>query len=99
MVDVSSATRGDLRLTRITKTYGDFTAVDDLSLTIPEGPSNAKNEPSGIVNERSSTAVKSPYVFVIRVSRKSPRTAEEASTTSCREPSGKPLPKLSLQQG
>ena len=35
--DVSSATRGDLRLTRITKSYGDFTAVNDLSLTIPEG--------------------------------------------------------------
>jgi hypothetical protein len=30
VADVSSATRGDLRLTRITKTYGDFTAVNDL---------------------------------------------------------------------
>jgi hypothetical protein len=26
----------------------------------PEGPSNAKNEPSGIVNDKSLTAVKSP---------------------------------------
>ena len=47
MADVSSATRGDLRLTRITKTYGDFTAVDDLSLTIPEGSFFALLGPSG----------------------------------------------------
>ncbi|CAB5147823.1 unannotated protein [freshwater metagenome] len=26
----------------------------------PDGPSNAKNEPFGITNERSSTALKSP---------------------------------------
>ena len=26
----------------------------------PDGPSNAKNEPSGIVNDKSLTAVKSP---------------------------------------
>ena len=47
MADVSSATRGDLRLTRITKTYGDFTAVNDLSLTIPEGSFFALLGPSG----------------------------------------------------
>jgi len=47
VVDVSSATRGDLRLTRITKSYGDFTAVDDLSLTIPEGSFFALLGPSG----------------------------------------------------
>jgi len=34
--DASSA-RGDLILTRITKEYGDFKAVDDLSLTIAKG--------------------------------------------------------------
>ena len=47
MADVSSATRGDLRLTRISKTYGDFTAVNDLSLTIPEGSFFALLGPSG----------------------------------------------------
>jgi spermidine/putrescine transport system ATP-binding protein len=39
--------RGDLRLTRLTKTYGDFTAVDDLSLTIPKGSFFALLGPSG----------------------------------------------------
>ncbi len=39
--------RGDLRLTRITKSYGDFKAVDDLSLTIPEGSFFALLGPSG----------------------------------------------------
>jgi spermidine/putrescine transport system ATP-binding protein len=47
VVDVSSGTRGDLRLTRITKSYGDFTAVNDLSLTIPEGSFFALLGPSG----------------------------------------------------
>ena len=47
MADVSSATHGDLRLTRITKSYGDFTAVNDLSLTIPEGSFFALLGPSG----------------------------------------------------
>ena len=28
---------GDLRLTRLTKRFGDMAAVDDLSLTIPQG--------------------------------------------------------------
>jgi len=39
--------RGDLRLTRLTKSYGDFTAVDDLSLTIPKGSFFALLGPSG----------------------------------------------------
>jgi len=39
--------RGDLRLTRLTKTYGDFNAVDDLSLTIPAGSFFALLGPSG----------------------------------------------------
>ena len=39
--------RGDLRLTRITKSYGDFTAVDDLTLTIPKGSFFALLGPSG----------------------------------------------------
>jgi spermidine/putrescine transport system ATP-binding protein len=39
--------RGDLRLTRLTKTYGDFTAVDDLSLIIPKGSFFALLGPSG----------------------------------------------------
>ena len=44
--DASSA-RGDLILTRITKEYGDFKAVDDLSLTIPKGSFFALLGPSG----------------------------------------------------
>ena len=39
--------RGDLRLTRITKSYGDFKAVDDLTLTIPKGSFFALLGPSG----------------------------------------------------
>jgi len=37
MADASSSTRGDLRIANVTKSFGDFTAVDDLTLTIPEG--------------------------------------------------------------
>jgi spermidine/putrescine transport system ATP-binding protein len=44
--DATSA-RGDLILTRITKEYGDFKAVDDLSLTIPKGSFFALLGPSG----------------------------------------------------
>lgn len=44
--DASSA-RGDLILTRITKEYGEFKAVDDLSLTIPKGSFFALLGPSG----------------------------------------------------
>ena len=64
----------------------------------PDGPSNAKNEPSGIVNDKSLTAVKSPYDFVMRVRRKSPRVADETSATSCRRPSGTPRSKKFLLQ-
>ena len=38
---------GDLRLNRISKYYGDFCAVDDLSLTIPDGSFFALLGPSG----------------------------------------------------
>jgi spermidine/putrescine transport system ATP-binding protein len=37
----------DLRLTHLTKSYGDFNAVNDLSLTIPEGSFFALLGPSG----------------------------------------------------
>ena len=47
MSDSANSARGDLKLTRITKSYGDFTAVDDLSLTIPEGSFFALLGPSG----------------------------------------------------
>ena len=47
MVDASSSSRGDLKLTRVTKSFGDFTAVDDLTLTIPEGSFFALLGPSG----------------------------------------------------
>ena len=38
---------GDLRLTRLTKRFGDMAAVDDLSLTIPQGSFFALLGPSG----------------------------------------------------
>ena len=47
MSDVASSARGDLKLTNITKSYGDFTAVNDLSLVIPEGSFFALLGPSG----------------------------------------------------
>jgi spermidine/putrescine transport system ATP-binding protein len=43
----SISAKGDLRLTRLTKSYGEFTAVDDLSLVIPEGSFFALLGPSG----------------------------------------------------
>lgn len=43
----ASTARGDLILTRITKEYGDFKAVDDLTLTIPKGSFFALLGPSG----------------------------------------------------
>jgi spermidine/putrescine transport system ATP-binding protein len=45
--DVASSARGDLKLSQITKSYGDFLAVDDLSLSIPEGSFFALLGPSG----------------------------------------------------
>ena len=45
MADLSS--KGDLTLSHVTKSYGDFTAVNDLSLTIPEGSFFALLGPSG----------------------------------------------------
>jgi spermidine/putrescine transport system ATP-binding protein len=45
--DVASSARGDLKLSQITKSYGDFIAVDNLSLSIPEGSFFALLGPSG----------------------------------------------------
>ncbi len=39
--------RGDLRLEAVTKTFGDFTAVDDLTLEVPRGSFFALLGPSG----------------------------------------------------
>ena len=47
MADASTSARGDLKLTNITKTFGDFVAVDDLTLTIPAGSFFALLGPSG----------------------------------------------------
>ena len=47
MSDASTSAKGDLQLKNITKTYGDFNAVDDLTLTIPEGSFFALLGPSG----------------------------------------------------
>ena len=46
-VDASTSAQGDLILKNLTKTYGDFNAVDDLSLVIPKGSFFALLGPSG----------------------------------------------------
>ncbi|HUW87519.1 MAG TPA: ABC transporter ATP-binding protein [Candidatus Paceibacterota bacterium] len=47
MVDAAASTKGDLHLANIVKEFGDFRAVDDLSLVIPEGSFFALLGPSG----------------------------------------------------
>ena len=47
MVDAAASTKGDLHLTNLSKAFGDFRAVDDLSLLIPEGSFFALLGPSG----------------------------------------------------
>ena len=47
MSDTAKSARGDLKLSNLTKSYGDFTAVDDLSLVIPKGSFFALLGPSG----------------------------------------------------
>ena len=46
----------------------------------PDGPRSAKNDPCGMTNERSSTALKSPYVLVRFFNIKSPFAEVDAST-------------------
>ena len=47
MSDASTSAKGDLKLSHITKSFGEFKAVDDLSLVIPEGSFFALLGPSG----------------------------------------------------
>ena len=47
MADASTSAKGDLKLANVTKSFGEFTAVDDLSLVIPEGSFFALLGPSG----------------------------------------------------
>ena len=47
MSDVTSTVVGDLKLKNITKRFGEFLAVDDLTLTIPRGSFFALLGPSG----------------------------------------------------
>ena len=47
MTDASTSARGDLKLTNLVKSYGDFNAVDNITLTIPEGSFFALLGPSG----------------------------------------------------
>ena len=47
MVDASTSAHGDLILKNLTKSFGDFVAVDDLDLVIPEGSFFALLGPSG----------------------------------------------------
>lgn len=47
MPDKAPVTKGDLRLSNLTKAFGEFLAVDDLTLIIPEGSFFALLGPSG----------------------------------------------------
>jgi spermidine/putrescine transport system ATP-binding protein len=47
MADASTSAKGDLKLVNLTKSFGEFKAVDDLTLTIPEGSFFALLGPSG----------------------------------------------------
>ena len=54
----------------VSKRFGDFVAVDDVSLEVESGsltallgPSNAKSEPDGTSSETPSSAWKSPNRF------------------------------------
>ena len=47
MADASTSEKGDVTLSHITKAFGDFKAVDDLSLVIPQGSFFALLGPSG----------------------------------------------------
>ena len=47
MVDASTSASGDLTLTNLTKSFGEFVAVDDLDLVIPQGSFFALLGPSG----------------------------------------------------
>ncbi len=47
MVDASNSASGDLQLSHITKSFGEFIAVDDLTLTVPQGSFFALLGPSG----------------------------------------------------
>lgn len=47
MVDASTSAHGDLTLKNLTKRFGDFVAVDDLDLVIPQGSFFALLGPSG----------------------------------------------------
>ncbi|MEI8066168.1 MAG: ABC transporter ATP-binding protein [Actinomycetes bacterium] len=47
MADASTSAKGDLKLSNLTKSFGDFIAVDNLDLVIPEGSFFALLGPSG----------------------------------------------------
>ena len=47
MAKLSTNVTGDLILNNVTKSFGDFKAVDDLSITIPQGSFFALLGPSG----------------------------------------------------
>ena len=47
MADVSTSVHGDIKLISLTKSYGDFNAVDDISVTVPQGSFFALLGPSG----------------------------------------------------
>jgi spermidine/putrescine transport system ATP-binding protein len=66
----SGAGGGDLRLEGVTKRFGDFTAVDDLTLTVPEGSFFALLGPSGCgktTTLRMVAGLEDPTVGAVRI--------------------------------
>jgi spermidine/putrescine transport system ATP-binding protein len=61
---------GDLRLENVTKRFGDFTAVDDLTLTVPQGSFFALLGPSGCgktTTLRMVAGLEDPTVGTVRI--------------------------------
>ncbi|CAA9347016.1 MAG: Putrescine transport ATP-binding protein PotG [uncultured Nocardioidaceae bacterium] len=61
---------GDLRLESVTKRFGDFTAVDDLTLTVPQGSFFALLGPSGCgktTTLRMVAGLEDPTVGTVRI--------------------------------
>ncbi len=63
-----------ISVTNVTKRFGDFVALDDVSLTVPDGsltallgPRRAVSEPLGTSTDTLSSATKSPKRFVTLV--------------------------------
>ena len=68
--DASTSAQGDVVLSNLTKSFGDFVAVDNLNLTIPQGKFFALLGPSGCgktTTDRKSTRLNSSHIPLSRM--------------------------------